>query len=103
MYDTLRQKKKRPTMVEDVYKHVEHCPACTKYRVSERRHTYTMKLFPALEPFPGLAMDLVGPLTTSRGGHKHVLVMCDRFTKLTRFIPLRDATRLTISSAFFDA
>jgi len=61
-----------------------------------------MKLFPALEPFSGLEMDLLGLLTTSRGGHKHVLVICDRFTKLTRAIPLRDATALTVSSAFID-
>jgi len=61
-----------------------------------------MKLFPALEPFSGLAMDLLGPLTTSRGGHNHVLVICDRFPKLTRAIPLRDATALTVSSAFLD-
>jgi len=33
----------------------------------------------------------------TRGGHKHVLVICDRFTKLTRAIPLRDATALTVS------
>jgi len=47
-------------------------------------------------------MDLPGPLTTSWGGHKHVLVICDRFTKLTRAIPSRDATALTVSSAFID-
>jgi len=82
--------------VVDVCKHVEQCPACAKNRLSERRHTSTMELFPAREPFSGLAMDLLGPLTTSRGGHKHVLVICDRFTKLTRAIPLRDATALTV-------
>jgi len=89
-------------MVVDIYKHVEQCPACCKNRLFERRHTSTMKLFPAPEPFSALAMDLLGPLTTSRGGHKHVLVICDRFTKLTRAIPLRDATELTVSSAFID-
>jgi len=102
MYDTLRRYVYWPTMVVDVYKHVEQCPACAKNRLSERRHTSTMKLFPALEPFPGLAMDLLGPLTTSRGGHRHVLVICDRFTKLTRAISLRDAKALTVSSAFID-
>jgi len=61
-----------------------------------------MKLFPALEPFSGLAMDLLSPLTTSRGGHKHVLVICDRFTKLTRAIPIRDATALTVLPPFID-
>ena len=102
MYDTLRRYVYWDTMVLDVYKHVEQCPACLKYRLSERRHTSTMKLFPDLEPFSGLAMGLLGPLTTSRGGHKHVLVICDRFTKLTRDIPFRDATAVTVSSAFID-
>jgi len=102
MYDTLRRYVYWPTMVVDVYQHVEQCPACAKNRLSERRYTSTMKLFPALEPFSGLVMDLLGPLTTSRGGHKHVLVICDRFTKLTRAIPLRDATALTVSSVFID-
>jgi len=62
-----------------------------------------MKLLPALEPFLGLSMDQLGLLTTSRVGRKHVLVICDRFAKLTRAISLRDATALTVSSAFIDA
>ena len=102
MYGTLRRYAYWPTVVLDVYEHVEQCPACAKNRLSERRHTSTMKLFPALEPFSGLAMDLLGPLTTSRGGHKNVLVICDRITKLTQAIHLRDATALTVSSAFID-
>jgi len=102
MNDTLRRYVYWPSMVVDVYKHVEKCPACAKNRLSERRHTSPMKLFPALEPFSGHAMDNLGPLTTSRGGHKHVLVISDRFTKLTRAIPLRDATALTVSLAFID-
>ena len=102
MYGTLRRYVYWPTMVVAVYKHVEQCPTCAKNLLSERRHTSTMKLFPALEPFSGLAMDLPGPLTTFRGGQKHVLVICARFTKLTRAIPLRDATALTVSSALID-
>jgi len=87
-------------MVVDVYKHVELCFACAENRLSERRQKSTIKLFPALELFSGLAVDLLGPLTSYRGGHKHVMVICDRFIKLTRAIPLRDATALTVSSAF---
>jgi len=61
-----------------------------------------MKLFHALEPFSGRAMDLLGPLSSTAGAHKHVLVICAKFTKLKRAIPLRDATALTVSSAFID-
>ena len=63
MYDTLRRYVYWPTMVVDVYKHVEQCPACAMNRLSERRHTSEMKLFPALEPFSGLAMDPLPALT----------------------------------------
>jgi len=61
-----------------------------------------MKLFTADEAFSGLAMNFLGPLPTSEGGHEHVLVICDRFTKLTRAIPLREATALTVASACID-
>jgi len=89
-------------MVVDLYKHVEQCPVCAKNRLSERKHTTVMNIFTADEPFSGLAMDFLGPLFTSKGGHKHVLVICDRFIKLTRAIPLREATALTVASAFLD-
>ena len=32
-----------------------------------------------------------------------MLVICDRFNKLTRAIPLWDSTALTVASAFIDA
>jgi len=102
MYNALRMYVFWPTMVVDVYKHVEQCPACAKNRLSEKTHTTVMKLFTADEHFSGLAMDLLGPLPTSKGGNKHVLVICDRFNKVTRSIPLRKATALTVASACTD-
>jgi len=102
MYDTLRRYVYWPTMVVHVYKHVEQCPTCAKNRLSERKHTMVMKLFTADEPFSGLAKNHQGPLPTSKGGHKHVLVFCDRLTMVTRAIPMREATALTVASAFLD-
>jgi len=61
-----------------------------------------MRLFPATEPFSGLAMDLLGPLPTSENGFRFILVICDRFTKLTRVFPLRETTALVIASVFLD-
>jgi len=100
MYETLRRYLYWPTMVVDIYKNVEQCHTCAKNRLSERKHTIVMKFFTA-EPFSGLAMDLLGPLPSSNAGHKHVLVTCDRFTKLTRAIPLSEATELTVACRCF--
>jgi len=99
MYNTLRRHVYWPTMVVYVQKNMEQCPACAKNRLSERKHTTVMKLFTANEPFSGLVKDLLGPLPTSKGGQKQGLVICDRFTKLTRAILLRVATALTVASA----
>ena len=77
MNNNLRRYVYWPRIVVDVCKHVEQCPACAKNRLSERKHTTVMKLFTADKPFSGLAMDLFGPLATSKGRHMHVLVICD--------------------------
>ena len=61
-----------------------------------------MRLFPATEPFEAVAIDLLGPLPRSAEGYEHLLVMCDRFSKLTRVVPLRDVTALDVLSAFVD-
>jgi len=89
-------------MLVDVYKHVEKCPAFANSRLSERKNSTVMKPFTADKPFSGLAMDLLGPLPTSKGGHRHVLVICVRFSQLTRAIPLTKATALTVASAFIN-
>jgi len=67
MYDTLRRYVHWPTVVVDVNKHVEQCLECEKSRLAERRHFSMKKLLPVLEPFSGLAMDLLG--CSGRGSH----------------------------------
>jgi len=61
-----------------------------------------MRLFPATESFAALAIDLLGPLPRTPEGYEYILVICDRFTKITRAVPLRDITALDVHSAFLD-
>ena len=56
------------------------------------RHQNDLKLFPAAGPPDIVAMDLFGPLPKMAHGNRHVLVRTDRFTKLTRSIPLLTTT-----------
>jgi len=100
MYDTLRRYFYWLTIVVHIYKHVEQCRARAKNRLSERRRTSAMRLCPAREPLLGLEMDLLGPLTNNRGGHMQALVTCDWSHKQSQTISLRNATALTVASAF---
>jgi len=57
---------------------------------------------PATEPFAALAIDLLGPLPRIPEGYEYILVICDRFTKVTRAVRLRDITALDVLSSFLD-
>ena len=48
-------------------------------------------LFPVelAEPFSRIAMDIVGPLSHSRLGHKYILVICDYATRYPEAVSLR--------------
>jgi len=47
-------------------------------------------------------MDLLGPLPRKAAGNKHMLVIVDRFSKMTRAIPLQRIDAETIAAAFFN-
>jgi len=61
-----------------------------------------MRLFPATEPFAALAIDVLGPFPRSPEEYECILVICDRFTKVTRAVPLKDISALDVLSAFLD-
>jgi len=61
-----------------------------------------MRLFPATEPFAALTIDLLGPLPRTAKGYEYILVICHRFTKVTRAVPLKDIWALDVLSAFLE-
>jgi len=86
----------------DVFGWVAACPTYAKNRLMGKQSKAFMRLFPATEPFAALAIDLLGPLPWTPEGYEYILVICDRFTKVTRAVPLRDITALDGLSAFLD-
>lgn len=59
-----------------------------------------MRLFPASSPLEYVAIDILGPLTQSTQGHKFILVMTDRFSKLVRAVPMRSISALSVAKVF---
>jgi len=47
-------------------------------------------------------MDLLGPFPRTAAGNAHLLVIVDRFSKMTRAIPLDRVDAETIVAAFLD-
>ena len=102
MYNSLRRQFFWPFMANDVYQMVKECRSCAAVRGTPFRHQKFLKLFPATGPMEFVAMDFLGPLPKSHSGKRHVLVITDRFTKLSRAIPLRDTNATTTALAFLE-
>ena len=91
-----------PQMAADVATTVRECSACAKNRLRLIRNTSPMLLFPATNPLESVAIDILGPLPKSKRGFRFILVIADRFTKLTQVVPLRKITAYDVAVAFVE-
>ena len=103
LYQTMRRVFYWPSMTVDIHHKVENCAPCAKNRIKEQRNVYPMRLFPATKPLEYVAMDILGPLPRTKHGMRFILVITDRFTKLTKTEPLRTITSLAVARAFCKA
>ena len=100
MFRSMRSRFFWRSLYTDVAEVVRNCPVCSRNRIHERKRTSFLKLFPATEPLEYVAMDILGPLPKTEHGHRFLLVICDRFSKLTRTVPLRSISALVVAKAF---
>jgi len=87
-------------MAADTVSTVRECTQCSKNRLRLIRQVSPMRLFPPTKPLECVAIDILGPLPTSKAGHKFLLVMTDRFSKLTQVTPLKRIKTLDVARAF---
>jgi hypothetical protein len=59
-----------------------------------------MRLFPASSRLEYVSINLLRHLPETAHGNRFLLVMTDRFSKLTRTVPLRTKTAFFVSKAF---
>jgi Integrase zinc binding domain/Integrase core domain/Chromo (CHRromatin Organisation MOdifier) domain len=100
MFRSMRRRYFWRHLFQDVENTVKQCAQCARNNVQERQHANYMKLFPANEPLEYVAIDLLGPLPKTAHGNRYLLVISDRFSKLTRTVPLRTTTALVVAKAF---
>ena len=103
MHRHIRETYYWPQMAADIYKKIRNCTKCAKNRVKLRKRTQTLLIFPATRPLESLAIDILGPLTKTNKVHRFLLVMSDRFSKLTHVVPLRRFDACTAAVAFVES
>ena len=100
LYKTLRRHFYWPTMALAWYTVAKNCAACARARVKLRKNTKEMKLFTPKAPLEFVAIDILGELITTKRGHRYILVISDRYSKLIRTVPLKKITAAHIAQAF---
>jgi hypothetical protein len=85
-----------PNMAEDVLETVRQCDACARNRITLSRRTNSLGLFPANSLLESVAMDIFGPLPKTRHGNRFLLAIADRYSKITRMVPLLVTTALVV-------
>ena len=102
MYQHVRRTYYWPHTAADIYATVRNCSTCAKNRLKLRKRTNPFKLFPATKPLTSLCIDILGPLQRTKKGYRFLLVITDRFTKLSQVIPLRKITTYNVAVAFVE-
>lgn len=75
------------TMRTDVDQRVRNCSTCQAQKVPRSKPLGLMHSFTPSRPFEMVCLDHLGPLDTTRKGHKHVLIAVDAFSKLVIAAP----------------
>ena len=102
MYMTLRREYYWPHMANDAFAVARDCRSCRRIRGTRFTYQKYLKLFPAAGPLEFVGMDLLGPFPKSKKGYLYILVITDRFSKMTRAIPMRSTTAASVAQAFLD-
>jgi len=89
-------------MAADVVSYVKKCDSCARQRVRPLARRSPLTLFPATMPFQHIAVNLYVPLDKTAAGHRFILVITDRFTKLVRAIPMDGTSAVDCASVLLD-
>lgn len=89
-------------MANDVFDTVRDCQYCAKDRDTLTKLQYYLRLFLDNGPFEFLTMDILGPLSKKKSGKRIILVIKDRYSKLTRVIPMNDTTAHLDAACFLN-
>lgn len=77
---------------------VQDCQ-CANNWVHLRMRVRSLKLFPTFEPLESLGIDILGPLLKSTRGIQHIIVVSDRFSKLTLLVTLKRLCMVDVAPA----
>jgi hypothetical protein len=87
-----------PKMKEDVTAYVKSCMKCAQRKPYGQTKAPLQPIPAATRVWERIAMDIVGPVDTSRNGNNYILVLSDYASRFVMTIPMVDQTARTVAS-----
>jgi hypothetical protein len=81
-----------PIAKSDTIKLVQRCEACQFLSKQQHLPAQQLQTIPVTWPFACWGLDMIGPFKKAQGGHTHVLVAIDIFTKWIEYKPIASLT-----------
>ena len=100
MYHAIRKFIYWPALAIDCYATARKCPTCAKNRLKLSRNVNQRKLFPAKSTLESVDIDVFGQLVKTARGNQYLLVITDRFTMLTKTVPMKSVSASDLAKAF---
>ena len=100
LYQTIRKSMYWPALAVDCYATARRCPTCARNRIKLRKNVGELQLFPATAPLESVAIDVLGELIRTQRGNEYLLVITDRFTKLTKTVPMKGISAAEVARHF---
>jgi hypothetical protein len=95
-YEKVRERFWWPKMKEEIAYWVNSCEDCQSRKGSARESTFSEPISIG-EPFDMLGVDIMGPLPTTKNGHKYIVVFTEYLTKWVEAFPIVDADSVTVA------
>lgn len=91
-----------PGLQQKVTEVIDRCEVCEKTKPPTRIQKAPMKQCIAERPMQRVAIDILGPLTTTDNGNKYIIVIADYFTKWTEAYAVPDHQASTVAQKIID-
>lgn len=102
-FDRIRERYWWPTVWKDTKNWVTTCGTCQRRKTPRLKKAGMLKpLPPATLPWERIAIDFIGPWTTTVRGNRFIMVVSDYLTRWPEAFALPDATARTVAKTLFD-
>ena len=91
-----------PNMYMDVFNFCKSCTTCQQAKGKTCTQRAPLSHITAGAPFEIVAMDIMGPLTTTNAGKSYILVVIDYYTKWIEIFALSNIQARTVATCIFN-